>query len=482
MTKRSGAVKQQPFGVFIQRVGAERGEKHLDFAEPTIAGSLEGMVSFLSIETRVSSATSEEFLHAIVGAVLEMIRRLLLFIIAAGMAFAPVFGQGIPAASTVIHQPHVHDPCIIAAGDYFYVYSTGMKLPFYRSKDLFSWTRCGTVFDSNPVWALAAVPGVVNPWAPDISFFNGSYHLYYSMSTFGSNLSCIGLTTNKTLDPNDPQYSWVDQGEVFKSSPQDDFNAIDPNLIMDENDRPWMVLGSCWGGIRLLQLDPATGKRLQSDTGLYSLATRPQHKLIEAPFIIRHGGYFYLFVSFDACCRGAQSTYKVMVGRSAKIAGPYVDMDRTPMMRGGGSLVIAGQGTVAGPGHNAALTSAFGRDWIVHHFYDATDHGRSKLQIRPMDWDADGWPIAGDPLLAPAKLAAAPDSLDLSGGWRISIDFGMEKTVRFSSGEVIAHHGVVQFPARDGFSAARCCVGDDGSWLAGHDATGRLVRGRADRQ
>ncbi len=396
----------------------------------------------------------------------------LVIFLTGGAAFAQV---------PVTHQPHVHDPCIIASGNYFYVYSTGWRLPSFRSTDLYNWTWCGPVFGPNPAWALKAVPGVTNPWAPDISFFDGTYHLYYSMSTFGNNRSSIGLTINQTLDPADPKYKWVDQGEVFSSSPRDDFNAIDPNLIMDEKDRPWLVLGSCWGGVRLKRLDRATGKPSADDSTLYALATRPEHKLIEGPFVVRHDGYFYMFVSFDACCRGAKSTYKTMAGRSRSITGPYLDMDRTPMLRGGGSLVIAGQGDIRGPGHNAVLTGALGRDWIVHHFYDASDRGRSKLQVRQLCWDENGWPLAGDPVVAAVKPATPrtdTDTVDLAGEWNLSTDFGAERLITFSRGQSVASNGKLNLKAGNGFPAIRCIVSDDASWFTGHDATGRIVRGR----
>ena len=226
-----------------------------------------------------------------------------------------------------------HDPVIIRQADTYYVFTTGGRpgrgfIPIKCSKDLINWERCGNVFEELPEWAPVEVPGTRGIWAPDISFYNGKYHIYYSVSTFGKNTSAIGLVTNKTLDPEDPDYKWVDQGLVVKStSGQDDWNAIDANLVVQDENNIWLCWGSFWSGIKMMRIDPGTGKLSSEDTKLYSLASRPrvdEHQTppiegaLEAPFIVRNGDYWYLFVSFDFCCRGAKSTYNVVVGRSVR--------------------------------------------------------------------------------------------------------------------------------------------------------------------
>lgn len=295
----------------------------------------------------------------------------------------------------------VHDPCIIAAEGAYYLFCTGGGIAIRRSADLLRWERIGAVFAEAPEWTRQEVPGSRGLWAPDIAFVNGRYHLYYSVSTFGKNRSCIGLATNVTLDPADPRYKWIDQGKVVESTPgKDDFNAIDPNLVLDERDCPWLTWGSFWGGIKMCRIDPATGKPDPADRQVYALAARPESKAIEAPFMIRRGDSYFLFVSFDLCCRGAESTYRIMVGRARAITGPFVDRDGRPMLRGGGTQVLAGGGRVRGPGHNAILTKDE-RHWLVHHFYDADARGIATLQIRPLRWDEQGWPIAGEPIESP---------------------------------------------------------------------------------
>ncbi len=299
----------------------------------------------------------------------------------------------------------VHDPAIIAQDGTYYVFGTGGFrgrgiIPILTSTDLRHWARAGFVLDRLPDWVADEVPKARNAWAPDISFFNGKYHLYYSLSSFGVNDSAIGLATNTTLDPNSPDYHWVDEGPVVRShAGQDDFNAIDPNAVVEDDEHVWLTWGSFWGGIMMRRLDPATGKLSTVDTALYKLAARPRHGThqtppvdgaIEAPTVIRHGDYWYLFVSWDFCCRGVKSDYKVVVGRSREVTGPYVDREGKPMSEGGGSLVVSAASDLwHGAGHQAVLRDD-GVDYLVFHAY-AVPSGRPQLQIAPIVWE-DDWP------------------------------------------------------------------------------------------
>ena len=290
---------------------------------------------------------------------------------------------------------HVHDPSVIRDGDTFYLFSTRAGVSVRCSNDLVRWRLCGDVFGHLPQWAVEDVPGLRGLWAPDVAYFNGRYHLYYSASTFGKNRSSIGLATNVTLDPSSDKYRWEDQGKVIGSTPADDWNAIDPNIVLDEKGVPWLSFGSFWGGIKLRRIDPATGKLATQDQTLYALASRPRSKelpgAVEAPFIIRKNGYYYLFVSFDLCCRGKESTYHMRVGRARQVTGPYMDRSGKPLMEGGGTLVVEGGGRWRGPGHCAVLQGADGEK-LVYHAYDAEWRGAPTLRIQPILWDAEGWP------------------------------------------------------------------------------------------
>ncbi len=288
----------------------------------------------------------------------------------------------------------VHDPCIVKAGDSFHVFSTHGGIQVRESPDLFHWRRAGRVFEESPAWAVERLPGYRNdPWAPDVAFFKGEYRLYYSVSSWGRNRSMIGLAANRTLDRASPDFQWRDEGIVIESRPgRDDFNCIDPNLVLDERGRPWLAFGSYFSGIQLVALD-RDGRRAVGEP--FALARREAG--VEAPFIVRREPYYYLFVSIDRCCRGVDSTYKVAVGRSRGLGGPYVDRDGARMLDGGGSVVLQGRGRYRGPGHNAVLGEN-GRDYLIHHFYDADRGGRSTLQIRDLTWSRDGWPVVGEPI------------------------------------------------------------------------------------
>jgi arabinan endo-1,5-alpha-L-arabinosidase len=298
----------------------------------------------------------------------------------------------------------VHDPVIIRQDSTYYVFCTGQGISSFSSADRKHWKQLKPVFDSAPAWAVAVIPSFAGHiWAPDISYHNGQYYLYYAVSAFGKNTSCIGLATNKTLDPAASNFKWIDHGKVIQSVPgRDMWNAIDPNLVMDENKTPWLSFGSFWNGMKMVKLDSSL-KAVAQPEEWYTIASRKRDFIlpdsvagdaaIEAPFIYRHGKYYYLFVSFDYCCRGEKSTYKMMVGRSEKVMGPYADRDGVPMNLGGGSTVLEGDKNWHGVGHNA-VAGFDGTDYLVFHAYDAADNGRSKLRIEKITWLND-WPVIG---------------------------------------------------------------------------------------
>jgi len=299
--------------------------------------------------------------------------------------------EGVPA--TQLAQP-IHDPCIVKERDTYHVFATGPGIPEIVSRDLVHWKPAGRVFEGDgPAWIHEELPESRGLWAPDICFYGGRYHLTYAVSRFGSNRSIIGMASSRTLDRASRDYGWVDEGKVTESRREDNFNAIDPNILPLDRRRLALTFGSFWSGIKLLPLDTATGKPLP-DAKPIALAQRPSPDALEAPFLIRRGRWFYLFVSFDFCCRGLNSTYNVRVGRSERLEGPYADRDGKPMLEGGGTQITFPEGTRVGPGHCAVLRDG-GRDYLATHYYDGARNGFPTLQVLPMTWDRDGWPAVG---------------------------------------------------------------------------------------
>jgi arabinan endo-1,5-alpha-L-arabinosidase len=284
----------------------------------------------------------------------------------------------------------VHDPAIVASGSAYYIYSTGEGLPIRQSTDLVHWRLIGSVFATKPAWITTTAANDPNGlWAPDVSYFGGHYHLFYAASTFGSNSSCIGHATSPTLD----SAVWTDQGgPVICSTSSDNWNALDPAAFVDQDGKIWLALGSFWSGLKLISLD-ATGAR--QGTAFYALATRV-NTADEASYLVHHGDYYYLFESVDFCCRGVNSTYKIMVGRSSNITGPYVDQTGTPLLSDGGTLILQGDDRWRGPGHNSILHTAAG-DYNIYHSYDAQADGEPTLRIAEMTWSSDGWPVSAGP-------------------------------------------------------------------------------------
>ncbi len=302
----------------------------------------------------------------------------------------------------------VHDPSIIRAGDTYYVFSTTMndkkqaQVPIRTSKDLLKWELEGYAFPKIPAWAVQRIPDTIGVWAPDISYLNGTFYLYYAVSSFGSNRSAIGLATNTTLDPKSPNYHWDDRGVVFESFPKDDYNCIDPTHVVDLQGNQWLAFGSFWSGLKIFKLDPKTGKPESDNPHLFSIAERPTPEggldTIEANYIMERDGYYYLFASYDYCCKGVNSTYYTAMGRSKSVTGPYLDEEGRSMMNGYGTVILKADQEEKqrwrGPGHCAILRDHGGQDYIIYHAYDKLHNGAPYLRIAPLVWSKDGWPTA----------------------------------------------------------------------------------------
>ena len=299
----------------------------------------------------------------------------------------------------------IHDPSLIRANGRYYVYSSSNLGSFYESEDLRQWRLAGQVFDALPEWLLEQIPDANHIGAPDLSFYQGRYLYFYQSHLSNTCNAATGLASNASLDSTDPAYAWVDHGLILRSAPhfegvdiycgneQATFNAIDGHFFADVDETPWLVFGSTIGGIKLVQLDPESLKPLP-EAEFTTLAQRfllQNDPIIEAPHLLHRDGFYYLFVSFNHCCLGAETQYQVRVGRARQIEGPYLDADGWPMYLGGGTLLIASDGAYVDTGHSDFFSEA-GQDWLLHHAKRPDQDYRAYLHIRKLQWTNEKWP------------------------------------------------------------------------------------------
>lgn len=339
---------------------------------------------------------------------------------------------------------NVHDPAIFKDGDWYYVFSTDAQISgvfkpgiqIRKSKDLINWHWVGRAFDKVPESAQQWT-GAKGLWAPDVVKFGHTYYLYYAASQFGKTQSFIGVATSKNI-----KGPWQDQGEVFKTKQDEGPNAIDPNISFDENDEPWMVYGSFFGGIFVSKINPKTGKLVDYGKGKL-IAKRHQsvEGAIEGPYIIYNPkfNYYYLFVSYDSLF----SNYNIRVARSKSIDGPYVDFNGNEMTNTSlppddvGMKVLGGykfnhvQGWKA-PGHNSVLQDK-DNYYVVHHVRRENDKGHY-LHVRSVGWTLDGWPLVSPERFAGEK--EIPIEQDkVVGNWEF-IYFDKENNEQINSVDV----------------------------------------------
>jgi arabinan endo-1,5-alpha-L-arabinosidase len=292
-------------------------------------------------------------------------------------------------------QPGLHDPStVVVDHGKFYVYATGNGLPFSTSDDGWTWRRAGMLMQAVPGGRPGAdviARGGNNTWAPDVIRVGDKFFVYYAAPGTQPK-AAIGLLVGSTLDPNSPDYKWEDGGPVVWSDGVEDSNAIDPGVLLDPtNGSLWLTYGSYFGYIRLVELDPKTGKRLHPDRAPINIAINS-----EASIMIVHDGWYYLLVTHGSCCAGANSSYNIRMGRSRKVTGPFVDNMGIDMLQGGGKLFLGSSGRHIGPGHFGLLDLGDGvQKFSCHYEADLDRGGISVLDIRPLLW-RDGWPVAGE--------------------------------------------------------------------------------------
>ena len=302
-------------------------------------------------------------------------------------------------------NPSIHDPVMAKDGDTYYVFGTGPGISTLHSTDLITWQQGKPVFDKNPAWVKDALPDFKGDiWAPDIIYYKDRFHLFYACNAQpGKPHAAIGHASSPTLNPKNPGYKWTDHGKIVQSVLNRDlWQAIDPNIIVDEKGNPWFIFGSFWDGIKAVKMTDDMMK-LKWPEEWHSISRRPSTQKLynygledsqtEGAFIYKHGDYYYQFVSFDMCCRGLNSNYHLVVGRSKTVTGPYLDRAGFSMMDGGGTVVAIGDGKRwAALGHNAVYKMD-GKELLVAHGYSIPDNGISTLIVTELKWDGQDWPI-----------------------------------------------------------------------------------------
>ena len=280
-------------------------------------------------------------------------------------------------ASALEGDVGIHDPStIVLSSGKFYTYGTGGSA--LVSDDGWTWRR-GTTLPRRGL-------------APDIIHIGDRYYAYVAANIGAQPRADINMIWSKTLDPDSPDYKWEEGGVVASSNGLEDSNAIDPGVFLDPTDgRLWLVYGSYFGYIRLVELDPKTGKRLNPNEPPRNLAIN-----CEASDLMYHDGWYYLLATHGSCCRGADSGYNIRVGRARRVTGPFLDQEGIDMIQGGGKLFLGSGGRLIGAGHFGLLDLGNGvQKFSVHYEADLDRGGASVLDIRPLLWK-DGWPVAGE--------------------------------------------------------------------------------------
>lgn len=276
-----------------------------------------------------------------------------------------------------VGTPFIHDPSTIAYCDgKYYVFGTG---------------EGGLISEDGWHWHGGAVrPG--GGVAPDVMKIGDRYLVVYSVGgggLAGGHASNVMTIWNKTLDPGSPDFKYSDPVKVANSDYDEDCDAIDPSLLMAPDGRLWLSYGTYFGFIRLVELDPKTGKRMEGN--------QPVNIAIdcEATDLIYRNGWYYLLGTHGTCCDGPNSTYNIVVGRSRQVTGPYLDNVGRDMLKGGGKMVLSARKNKIGPGHFGRFVEEEGVEKMSCHYEaDFQQGGYSVLGILPLLWKND-WPVAG---------------------------------------------------------------------------------------
>jgi arabinan endo-1,5-alpha-L-arabinosidase len=296
-----------------------------------------------------------------------------------------------PELLTLTGDFELFDPSAIFDGERYWVISTGRGMPVRVSDDLGDFELLGDAVAELPEWAAQEVPEATHFWSPDVAYFGGRYHLYYALASNVPRQACIGHATSAQLGT---VGAWTDDGAPLICTQQEtDWFAIDPSVLVDDDGAVWILIGSASSGLKLFELDQEGRLTATEPT---TVAARPDGGVIQASAITRRGDFYYLFSSFDLCCRGADSTRSLRVGRSTSPRGPYLDREGFPLLEGGGTVLLEGDARWRGPGSNDVLHRG-DRSYGFYFAYDAENDGRAYLRLSTLTFDEEGWPRSAGP-------------------------------------------------------------------------------------
>jgi arabinan endo-1,5-alpha-L-arabinosidase len=302
----------------------------------------------------------------------------------------------------------VHDPAqLIEINDQLVLFASAVEWSIYNFSSS-RWELKGDdiYIDGNPEWYSGT-----GLWAPSI-FENdeNDFKLYHSaVSDEDSHELKIGFAQ---VDTNSSEFSFTPSTDyVLESENTEQPFAIDPAVFKDDDNRVWLVYGSHAKGIWITELDQTTGLLKtdpnnktwnSSDSRFIEIANyggQLDENNIEAAYVYNHpeNEYYYLFVNWDECCNGINSTYNVRMGRSTSPTGPFLDKNGNDLASGGGTLFLdtngveLGDDRFVGPGHIGIFHPNESDYYISHHFYDKDNNGEASLAIWHLKWN-DDWP------------------------------------------------------------------------------------------
>jgi arabinan endo-1,5-alpha-L-arabinosidase len=281
------------------------------------------------------------------------------------------------------------DPSMTKQGNTYYTFGTGGG--YVTSTDLVTWARGGSIFPNGlPSWTKQYISDPAL-WAPDVHLEKGTYYCYYAISAWDNYDSSVGLATSTS-----PAGPWTDHGDVvdYKTGGSG-VNVIDPDLFVDDNGTWWLIYGSYKSGLRLIALDPSTGKALNGTPSPTVITS----SLGEGSDIIQHNGYYYVFASRGECCAGLKSTYQIAEGRSKTVTGPYLGSNGVNWGTSPYTLFLTGDADHPGVGGQSFFRDVNDQLYMVYMAYTAPT-GDAILNVRPMWFDANDWPT-----LDPCKAA-----------------------------------------------------------------------------